>query len=181
MLRVIKPYVTKEQICYIGNSIINSILLYAAPIWSLTTDLNLDRLQKAQTKTARTIVWDPKNSKKRIKEHRQVLFTDIKWLNVRQLATSAILNIVKMGAENSSAAGINTLFTYNPKTNSRTCNNDKLNNKCSTKRKGKNLLETGVKLFNTLPPDLRTRKISKYAFKKGVKAYILELHHLTVH
>ena len=179
MLKMIKPYVTREQLGYVGNSVINSIILYAAPIWAHTTDDNLNRLQKAQIKVARMIIWNPVNSRTIAKEHRQTILTDLKWLNVRQLATSSILNLVRQGASNQSSKGINSLFIRNPRMNQRICNSHKIIIPSNTKRTGKNLLDTGVPLFNTLPFTLRDSKKNKFSYKRSVKSYVCDLHHLT--
>ena len=69
MLKIIKPYVTQEQLAYIGNSIVNSIILYAAPIWAQTTEYNFKRIQKAQVKVSQMIAWDPKKQQKKKKKN----------------------------------------------------------------------------------------------------------------
>ena len=102
LLKTVKPFVSKEALANVGSALINSTILYGAPIWGNTTQSNIDRVQKVQMKAARLIDgkgWNRKTSK----SHRQDLLNDLKWPNVNQIITTSILNLTKMAIEKKSS------------------------------------------------------------------------------
>ena len=102
LLKTIKPYLSTEALGHIGSGLINSTILYGAPVWGFTTIKNLDMIQKVQTKAARLIMskgWQ-KNKKK---AHRQDTLDLLKWPNTKQIVTSAILNLTKKAIDQKSS------------------------------------------------------------------------------
>ena len=95
--------------------------------------------------------------------------------------TSATINIVRSSANNESSNGLNSLFNFNLNNNVRSIYQNKIINTFSSKRKCKSLHETGTRLYNALPPQIRDKKSSHYTFKKAIKLHILELFHLKKH
>ena len=73
MVRAVKPYTSQEQLAYITNSTLNSQILYVAPLWSQTGENNIKKIQAAQTRAARLMVWSQRTRKIEL-EHRQLLF-----------------------------------------------------------------------------------------------------------
>ena len=66
LMKTVKPFVDQKSLANIGASLINSTVLYGAPVWGCTTQQNLDRIQKIQIKAARLIVnesWNRKGNK----------------------------------------------------------------------------------------------------------------------
>ena len=53
MIRGLRHLLPQKDLAQVAGSLINSTLLYGAPVWGATTEANLDRLQKAQTNAAR--------------------------------------------------------------------------------------------------------------------------------
>ena len=111
MLRVIKPYTNPEQLSIIANAVVNSQILYLAPLWSMTTRANIDKIQVAQTKVARQILWS-RRTKRQNKPHRQDVINQLSWLNVDQLEKSATIQIVRKSAMNRSTVKINDMFNF---------------------------------------------------------------------
>ena len=177
MLRIIKPYVNKEQLANIGNMVINSAILYAAPLWAQTGAGNINKIQVAQTKAARQILWCGRTKKDKI-THRQDSLDQVGWLNVQQLLDMATINLVKKASKNESSTGINSMFSCNNNNNNkRTNEQNKVRTESTTKRKTTNILERGSSLFNSLPNNLRT-KMSTHKFKFELKNHIKEHNHL---
>ena len=66
----------------VGGALVNSSFLYAAPIWGTTTQQNINKVQKFQTRAARAIThreWNTIGPKM----HIQALFEKIGWQNTR--------------------------------------------------------------------------------------------------
>ena len=55
LLKTIKPFISPQALAQVGASLINSTILYAAPLWGTTTKNNIAKIQKGQTKAARQI------------------------------------------------------------------------------------------------------------------------------
>ena len=180
MLRVIRPFTSQKQLANIGNLTINSQIRYLATLWSLTGTVNIAKIQAAQTKAARAITWQgARGSKNKIS--RQDLLNSLGWMNVQQIADSASLMMVRQATLNSSAIGINHMFNINIGRLKRAQFQNIISTKNTKKRKGVNFLDRGRDLFNELPVLLRDTKVSKFTFKKGVKSYISDRHHLPRH
>ena len=57
MLRIIKPFTEKKQLGTIASAVANSQILYLAPLWSLTSKKNINKMQNAQTRILRQLDW----------------------------------------------------------------------------------------------------------------------------
>ena len=172
MLRIIKPYVSINQLTNIGNMILNSAILYAAPLWAQTGTVNLNKIQVAQTKAAKQLLWCGRTKKNQI-THRQETLDKAGWMNVQQLTNSATINLIRKAANNESSTGINSMFNYNSNNNIRPNMRNKIKTEPTTRRRTPNILERGTQLFNQLPNELRER-MSNHKFKSKLKEHSID-------
>ena len=93
LLRVLKSLIPLKSMQQVGNNLINSTILYAAPLWGLTTKSNIQKVQASQIKAAR-IVTGKKWRNGKI-EHGQTTLDSINWPNASQIISSATLNVIK--------------------------------------------------------------------------------------
>ena len=101
--------VTTNQLANIGSMTINSLILYAVPLWSLTGSINISRIQTAQIKAAKQILWTKRKSFK-MTEYRQDILDKVEWLNVVQLTQQATINLVRRATKGSVSEGIKKMF-----------------------------------------------------------------------
>ena len=180
MMRVIKPFVSQKQLANIGNMVINSQILYMAPLWALTSQGNIEMIQKAQTKAARQLTWT-RRIKYTEKIHRQDLMEKIGWLNVRQMLDQSTVNLVKKAAVNRASQEINNMFNLKENGNRRKAQQFLIETENTTKRKGINILEQGKRIFNQLPIEMRNNTMNDYQFKKELKLHTKEHNLLPYH
>ena len=93
MIRSIKSYIPQNALSMAANNLVNSTIVYGAPLWATTSLTNKDMLQRSQIKAARMVTgikWSKGN-----KLHRQQILDKINWPNVEQIAQAATLNLVK--------------------------------------------------------------------------------------
>ena len=86
LLKNIKPFITQKALAQVGASLINSSILYAAPVWGATTKANIQKIQSLQTIVGKA--WQRNKNK----QHRQELLDELNWPNVTQIIYSALLN-----------------------------------------------------------------------------------------
>ena len=55
LIKTIKPFVSQESLSQVRASLVNSTILYAAPVWGATSARNIDKIQSAQIHAARVI------------------------------------------------------------------------------------------------------------------------------
>ena len=150
LIRKIKPYLSQKQLSVVGGSLINSSILYGAPIWGTTTQQNLNIVQKYQTRAARVI--DSKGKKQRGKKiHRQELFQKLGWPNTNQIVTSSMLNLTKKAIDQSSAHNINQLFNTAKPNNPRQGKGTRISHKSKIGLKGKTCATLAPLMYNQLP------------------------------
>ena len=180
LLRTLKPFLKTKDLGNIGSALINSTIAYGAPIWGMTTQKNIERLQSCQTRAARLVTgrgWQ----KGRIKEHRQTILTQLGWQNVQQLIDSAILNMTKNSTLGQSSKGINDMFKVKNPPNPRAGQGARISHKGKITTKGKTFMLTAPNLYNKLPPELRNPNLSKEKFKGQLKTHMKTQHHLPQH
>ena len=180
MLRVIKPYTTKIQLGKIANAVVNSKITYLAPLWSLTSEANKERVQSAQTKILRQLNWTRRKSYKD-KCHRQSLFEEWKWPNVEQLCRISTIQIVRKSALNMSTEELNSFYNFRNNDTCRLENSFKIYTEKTTKRSATNILDKGRLYYNELPTDLRNTSLSQKLFKLKLKAHVMTKHKLEKH
>ena len=168
LLRKIKPYTTPKQIGQIANAIINSQILYLAPLWTQTTQGNISKIQKAQTRVLRQITWS-RRIKFNQKQHRQALFTDWGWMNTKQLTQNATNQVVRKAVRNQSTSEINQMFHFNDQSKSRIKNSSQIKTENTNKRHSPNLLDIGRNGYNNLPLHLRDLSLNIFLHKKNRK------------
>ena len=180
LLRKIKPYTTPKQIGQIANAIINSQILYLAPLWTQTTQGNISKIQKAQTRVLRQITWS-RRIKFNQKQHRQALFTDWGWMNTKQLTQNATNQVVRKAVRNQSTSEINQMFHFNDQSKSRIKNSSQIKTENTNKRHSPNLLDIGRNGYNNLPLHLRDLSLNIFLHKKKSKIEMFKNFHLTEH
>ena len=78
----------------VGSSMLNSTIQYAAPVWGVTTQNSISKIQSLQTRGAR-LVSNKSWQRNKVKCHRQDLLEQLNWPNVTQLINNSILNMTK--------------------------------------------------------------------------------------
>ena len=169
LLRVIKPFINQKALSQIGNSSINSTILYAAPVWGRTTQNNLQKIQACQTRSARMIAG--KRWHKGRKTHRQSVLNHLDWPNTYQLVSTASLNIVKKAITDNSSKGLNDLFKVSNPLRSRLIKGQTISHKGPHTRKNNHFSVYGTEEYNKLPVALRDKNITQKQFKEAIKSY----------
>ena len=179
MVKNLKAYLTPKTLHQVGNSLINSVIQYGAALWGATSETNIQRVQKAQTRAARILTCGPNQFRQLY--HRQELFTYIKWLNVNQLIQVATLNLLKNAICQNSSVGFNSMFRKSqPKSNLRN-KNLRVDHRGLMDRNRLIFSANAVIMFNNLPSSLKQRNITPARFKIMVKKHILTTNHLIEH
>ena len=109
LLKTVKPFISEKALGEIAANLVNSTLLYAAPLWGSSVNSNIDKLQSTQTKAARVVnnkAW--KRQKK--KSHRQELLNQLNWPNTKQIIHMATANITKKAIMGKSSVGMDKMF-----------------------------------------------------------------------
>ena len=181
LIRNIKPYLTQKQLSVVGGALVNSSILYGAPIWGVTTQQNIEIVQKYQTRAARTITnkgWIQASTKR---SHRQTLLDELGWKNTNQIVSASILNLTKSAMDLNSAKSVNQMFKITKPNNPRKGQGARINLKGKIGQKGNTFGTKAPQLFNQLPADLRNTEISATKFKKEIKTYISTQYKLVEH
>ena len=180
MIKNAKPFLPKKRLAQVGASLLNSTILYAAPLWGTTNKTNIAKIQKLQTRGARTV--EGKNwNRKATKTHRQVLLDNLNWPNVEQMITSATLNITKKALNKESSTKLNETFSYIKPRNPRATTSTRITHKGNHARKENIFSTQAVKLFNDLPPILKDPTITSKKFKVKLKKHTRTTNLLTQH
>ena len=113
MIRSIKSYIPQNALSMAANNLVNSTIVYGAPLWATTSLTNKDMLQRSQIKAARMVTgikWSKGN-----KLHRQQILDKINWPNVEQIAQAATLNLVKKALCNTTSKALKNMFIIKPR------------------------------------------------------------------
>ena len=167
LIRTIKPYVSLKTLGQVGGAMINSTIMYAAPLWGATTASNINKVQAAQVKAARIITgcWNTKDKP----SHRQDVLDQLNWPNVRQIIHSATLNLLKASIESKSSEGMNSLFKVtlpNNKTRNKSIrvdHNGSLSKGCSS------FSSNATTMYNNLAQVMKNPGYTIKKFKKELK------------
>ena len=162
----------------IGNGIINSTILYGAPVWGVTKKANLEKIQTCQIKAGRVI--DGYGSKGK-KSHRQDLLDKLKWPNVTQIVNSAILNQTKRALGNMASKGLNNIFKKTFPKHQRGENGWRIVSNIPMNETKITFPSIAQDLFNNLPTQLRDMNLTIAQFKKALKPHILSTNQLEKH
>ena len=109
LIKTIKPFISQKALGQVAASLVNSSILYAAPIWGATTQANIQKIQSLQIRAARLVKNNSWQRTKK-KQHRQELLNELNWPNTSQIIYSASLNLAKKAVTNSSSASLNKVF-----------------------------------------------------------------------
>ena len=179
LMRTLKPYLPLHLLCQVGNSIINSTIMYCAPIWGPSSQANRAKVQKAQIKAARIITgkWSNKN----VISHRQELLTSIKWPNVDQLITMSSLNLLKNAIAGQSSKGLEQMFKITePRDNARRLE-ARIDHKGLKTRPDSIFSANTASLFNNLPSEIKYPGLTVRQFKRLVKEHTMANYALVYH
>ena len=179
VLRLIKPYISSKNLAMVGSSLVNSTILYAAPVWGTTSLTNIMKIQSCQIKAARIITGNKKRGKKR--EHRQTILDQLNWPNTTQIIHASSMNIVKRAITLTSSKDINSMFIIKEPLNQRQGKGQTLNHKGPVNRSETHFSAKGVKLYNNLPHNFRHKLISCTKFKNHIKKYSRAINLLQMH
>ena len=179
ILRLLKPYIPLKQLALIGGNLMNSTILYAAPVWATTTQSNMQKIQSSQIKAARMVTGYKKRGTNR--EHRQTTLNQINWPNTTQIVTSATLNLIERATMGASSNGINNMFTSRDSKHTRQCKAHTIQHIGPLNRPKTNFTTYGTELFNNLPHTLRDKSLSCEKFKNELKSYSKAVNLLQMH
>ena len=180
IIKTVKPFLTNKALNQVGANMVNSTILYAAPLWGTTTSSNIAKLQASQIKAARAInikAWQ----RTKIKTHRQILLTTINWPNTKQIIESATLNILKKAINGKSSTDLNKAFIISQPPNQRSGPAIRVNHRGKINKTNNTFTVQAPMLFNRLPIELRNPILTTEKFKKQKKTHILKTNHLTMH
>ena len=166
----LRKYLPPKTLYQIGDALINSTIQYGAALWGQTTDKNLDKIQAAQVRAARIISgrWRGKGDNL----HRQQIMEEVKWLNVKQLVSTATLNLAKKGTTGSSSVGVNSMFKVRRPPEANRSSGIRIQSKGKVDSKAHSFAAGAAQAFNKLPEELRDDKLTPKGFKNGLKKHI---------
>ena len=170
MIRSIRNLIPKKELALVANNLINSTIVYGAPLWVTTTMENKEKIQKSQTKSARLVLASKWNNGKKM--HRQDLLDKLNWPNVQQIAEAALLNLVKRAISGKTSHRLNNMFTIIHPKHPRGQMTITIKHLGSCKRKDTNFTAYATNKFNNLPEHIRDPNLSCNSFKKEVKKYL---------
>ena len=170
LLKIVKPFISQKALAQVGSSLINSTILYAAPVWSRTSKSNMQKIQACQTRAARMVANQKWQKGK--KSHRQDVLNHLNWPNTYQLATTSSLNIVKKAINGTSSKGINNLFRVSDPKKARSNKGQTITHKGPNGRKNHHFAVYASEEYNNLPATMRNTSITQLQFKKAVKNHV---------
>ena len=179
IIKTVKPFLTNKALNQVGANMVNSTILYAAPLWGTTNSSNIAKLQASQIKAARAInikAWQ----RTKIKTHRQILLTTINWPNTKQIIESATLNILKKAINGKSSTDLSKAFIISQPPNQRSGPAIRVNHRGKINKTNNTFTVQASMLFNRLPIELRNPILTTEKFKKQLKTHILKTNHLTM-
>ena len=178
MIRGLRHLIPQKALAQVAGSLVNSTLLYGAPVWGATTTANIDRLQKAQMKAARAAYTTGKRGKI---THRQDILDSLCWPNVKQIIMTSTLNLLKSISKNESSHGlINSFSISNPK-NPRSATGQRIDHKGPKNRTNTSFSTNSCMMHNLLPVNLKDKEISTKTFKQQIKLYSRTVNRLPKH
>ena len=170
LVRTLRPFVSRKLLGLVGGSLINSTILYGAPLWGATSAKNKQIIQVAQTRAARSITlsWNRVGTI----YHRQEILNKINWPNVEQMIVSSTLNLLKKAISRRSSSGLNNLFKIkfpNSKTRNRCL---RIDHRGTGSNSRKTFSSNAPVLFNELPGLLKDPKLTIRQFKSKLKSHL---------
>ena len=163
LLRTLKPYLFFNLLCQVGNSTINSTILYCAPLWGPSSQGNRNKVQAAQIKAARMITgtWNSTD--------RQELLNKIRWPNVEQLVKASTLNILRSAMEGKASQGMRDLFKITKPLEGSRRQEIRFDFKGDRKRTDNMFSTYAAQTFNLLPEEIKDPSITTNKFKLKLK------------
>ena len=174
LLRTIKPFLSQEAIGKVGSSLINSTVLYAAPLWGTTTKTNTDKIQSAQVRAAR-IVTNKAWQRTKVKTHRQQTLNLLNWPNITQIVTSATLNLTKKATAKKSSTGMNNMFTNIRPKSQRGNPTFRIKHEGKANKSNNTFSVNATTLFNNLNTEMRNPLLTTDSFKSKLKKLSREM------
>ena len=178
VLKTLKPFLPTKILAAVGNALVNSTIMYGAPLWGGTTSANIAKLQSAQVKAGRAITGSGPKMKR---THRQQMFNQLNWPNVTQLIYASTLNLAKRGIEKKSSEGINNLFKVTTPRQHRALPTMRLHHRGPLTRQPNVFSSHAEELFNELPDFLKNPALTINQFKRHIKIHTRETNLLKEH
>ena len=179
LMRTLKPYLPQNLRYKVGNALINSAILYCAPIWGPSSKNNRDKIQAAQVRAAR-IVSGKWNKPNKI-YHRQELLSHVEWPNVDQLLLMSTLGLLNSAIHGKSSQGISRMFNISkPPTSSRR-QILRIDFKGNKSRTATTFSVNATEQFNMLPNELKNPATTQNQFKRNIKQHAMSSLHLSQH
>ena len=169
MIRNLKGLIPQKALQQVGNNLVNSTLLYCAPIWGATKQGNIERVQKAQTKAARTVCT--KRQKGKPQTHRQDMLNLMNWPNVSQIVMSSTLNLMKRAIMGNSSEGMTKSFKVTKPNHPRSTKQTRISHNGPLSRSTNNFTANACMLYKNLPPDMKDLNMTCKSFKNKLKVY----------
>ena len=179
MVKNLKPYLKPKTLYQVGNSLINSTIQYGAALWGATSETNIQKVQKVQTRAGRLLTRKLKPTFTPC--HRQEMLSSIKWLNVNQLIQVATLNLLKNAISHNSSVGLNSMFRKSHQHSNLRNKGQRVDHKGLTGRNNQTFSSNAANMFNNLPLHLKQSKLTPNQFKQLIKPYILSENLLPEH
>ena len=169
IIRTLKQYLPFNLLCQVGNSTINSTILYCAQLWGPSSQGNRNKVQAAQIKAARMITgnWNKKDNI----FHRQELLDRIRWPNVEQLVKASTLNTLKGAIEGKTSRGIREMFKITKPMEGSRRQVIRIDFKGNKKRSDNMFSTFASQTFNSLPDEIKHPSITTRNFKNKVKEH----------
>ena len=168
LLKTVKPYISTEALGIVGASLINSTILYAAPLWGPTSKTNLDKVQKGQTIAARMVkgkAWQ----RTRTKQHRQQLFDELNWPNTVQIIYTATANLTKAALDKNSSEALNNMFKVTKSTLPRKATTIRIDHRGKHSKANSVFSVNATSIYNNLPNEIKDPSLTAKQFKSKLK------------
>ena len=180
MMKTIKPYVSTKALAQVGAALINSSILYAAPLWGATSQSNIQKIQSGQTRAAR-IVKSKAWQRSKVKQHRQDLLDELGWPNTEQIIHMATLNLTKKAISQKSSHDLNLMFQKSKQRSDRLAMSTRIDHKGKATRKTNIFSVKASDMYNKLPQELRANSLTDKQFKDKLKVYTKTIYLLQKH
>ena len=179
MLKILKPFVPSSILFNVGQAMVNSTILYGAPVWGATSKTNKNKIQSAQIRAARTITgtWNTKEKK----SHRQDVLNQVGWLNVDQIINSSTLNLLKQTISNKTTHGMSKLFKVTQPQHSSRTNSLRVDHKGHPEKYNSSFSTNAPILFNNLNQELKNPNQTTKQFKTALRKVSNQMYKLEEH
>ena len=169
LLKAIKPFLPVKALSTIGSGLVNSTIMYGAPIWGTTSEKNISLVQSAQTRVARMLLGATWGTDRLT--HRQTLFNRLNWPNVSQILLAATSSLARKASLNTSSQGLNKVLNKVKTKSLRQQDITRIRHSGPAKRKSNIFSANAALTYNGLPKTLKNPTLTNDQFKRKIKEY----------